>query len=230
MNLLLRKYRQFKKQAFYASLIRKNELCFDIGANVGAKSRIFLSTGAKVIAFEPQSTCLKQLAQINNPNFNFYSIAVGATNKTRELHLSNYSELATLSDEFMEAHRSPDVYWNASEKVMVKSLNHLIEEFGLPDFCKIDVEGYELEIISALTYQIPLIEIEFTGKLLGDTIKIIGLLSNSLYCFNYTRNEQPKFELTHWVTAQEMIKLLNNLPKDRLHGNLFCQLQRSSNP
>lgn len=230
IRLFLKRYRQFKNRAFYAKLIRAGDLCFDIGANIGSKSKIFLALGARVIAFEPQSACLKKLASIKNPDFSFHAIAVGARNEIRQLHLSNHSEVATLSDQFIEAHRSAQVYWDTSEKVIVQSLDHLMEEFGLADFCKIDVEGYELEIISALTHQIPLIELEFTGKLLDDTFKIIELLSESPYRFNYTRNEKPKFELTHWVTAQEISKLLTDLPKDRLHGNLFCQLQRSSNP
>lgn len=224
IRLFLKRYHQFKNRAFYARLIRPGDLCFDIGANIGSKSKVFLAAGARVIAFEPQSACLKELAAIKNPDFSFHAIAVGARDEIRQLRLSHYSEVATLSDEFIEAHRTADVYWATSEKVFVRSLSHLIEEFGLPDFCKIDVEGFELEIMAALKHTLPLIELEFTGKLLHDTLKIIDLLNDRTYRFNYALNEQPKLELSHWVTAEEIAELLADLPRQKLHGNLFCRL------
>ncbi len=50
-----------KRKYFYSKLIKKNDLCFDIGANIGTKSKLFLSLGAKVIAFEPQQLCSQSL-------------------------------------------------------------------------------------------------------------------------------------------------------------------------
>lgn len=43
------------KMAFYGQLIRPGNLVFDVGANMGNRSKIFLRLGAKVVAFEPQS-------------------------------------------------------------------------------------------------------------------------------------------------------------------------------
>lgn len=218
-------YHQFKSKRFYARLIKKNDLCFDIGANIGSKSKLFLSNGAKVIAFEPQSACIEILSKIKNPNFSFYSFAVGSANEVRELHLSNHSEVATLSDKFIEAYHSDHVYWNTQEKVTVKTLDHLISEFGLPDYCKIDVEGYELEILSQLSHKIPMIEFEFTEKFISDTLEIIDHLSVYDYRYNYILNEQPLFQLNDWVDAAEIKRRISALPKKKLHGNLFCKLQ-----
>ena len=39
---------------FYSELIKKDDLCFDIGANYGNRSEVFIKLGAKVVAFEPQ--------------------------------------------------------------------------------------------------------------------------------------------------------------------------------
>ena len=47
-----------KIMAFYSPFIKKNDLCFDIGANVGRKTDIFLKLGARVIAVEPQPECI----------------------------------------------------------------------------------------------------------------------------------------------------------------------------
>ena len=50
-----------KRYNFYSELIKKNDLCFDIGANYGNRSEVFLKLGAKVVAFEPQPKPLKFL-------------------------------------------------------------------------------------------------------------------------------------------------------------------------
>src|SRR6187401_2709966 len=45
----------------YRRMLPRGSLCFDVGANVGAKSLSMLATGAKVVAFEPQPDCVKEL-------------------------------------------------------------------------------------------------------------------------------------------------------------------------
>lgn len=213
----------YKNRKFYSKLINQNDLCFDIGANKGEKSKLFLNIGAKVIAFEPQSSCHTYLKQIHHKNFEYLPIAVGANNETKELHLANHIEVATLSNEFIAYFKNDSLFWNGLEKVNVKKLDDLIKQYGIPDFCKIDVEGYELEILTNLNHTLPLIEFEFTGGFISNTIKIIELLNQSNTVYNFNLNEQPKFELNHWISNTKMISIVKNLSTDRLHGNIFVK-------
>ncbi|PIA79390.1 hypothetical protein BFR04_00625 [Gaetbulibacter sp. 4G1] len=214
---------KIKEKKFYSQFVNKNDLCFDIGANIGKKSRILLACNGRVIAFEPQSGCLEHLSKINHPKFTFHPFAVGSKNKKGKLYLSNYSEVATLSSKFIEHYTTEKVYWNKEEVVEIKSLDFLIKKYGFPNFCKIDVEGYELKIITNLTHNIPIIEFEFTEKFKKDTIKIIRYLEEKNYTFNYTLNEQLKFQMKNWVFGHEMKDIVNKLPSKNLHGNLFCR-------
>ena len=232
MNLVNKIYkiifaRKIKKKdlEFYSNLISSEDLCFDIGSNVGIKSKIMLSIGANVIAFEPQKSCHLDLEKLKqkNGNFNYLPYAVGSKNKFKKLYLGNYSEVATLSKKFIKNYTSEKVYWNNHEMVEVKSLNYLIETYGLPKYCKIDVEGYEFEILSNLNYQIPIIEFEFTGKLIVEAYKIIDLFKNKNIEFNYTLNENHDFHLKKWVNGLEIKKIIKDLPIKNLHGNLFCK-------
>lgn len=217
--------RRYRNKKFYSKLIRDGDLCFDIGANLGAKSKLFLSLGGRVIAFEPQTACKEALEQISvqYPNFEFYPFAVGEKNEQKELHLANHVEVATLSSEFIDYFQCEDIYWNKTEIVEVKTLNSLIEIYGNPDFCKIDVEGFEWQILSKLTHPIPLIEFEFTGGFIENTVKIIEYTAGEKVMFNFIMNENLKFQLKSWVSGADMIRIIQSLPKNRLHGNIYIK-------
>lgn len=225
MKVLIKKIfnKLFNQKKFYKNLIKKNDLCFDIGANIGIKSKIFLGLNAKVIAFEPQSKCFKSLEQINNSRFQFHPYGVGSKNQTKQLHLANHIEVATFSNKMIDFYTTENLKWENNEEVIVKKLDTLIEKFGIPDFCKIDAEGYEFEILSELSYTIPMIEFEFNEAFINETIKIITILNKENTLFNYNLNEKPKFELKNWVDAHLMIKIIHNLPHNKLHGNIFVK-------
>ena len=54
----------FNREVVLKSLIDKaNPVIFDVGANVGSRSKLFLSIGAKVVAFEPQPELCEHLKQ-----------------------------------------------------------------------------------------------------------------------------------------------------------------------
>jgi len=215
----------YRNKRFYAQFIGRGDLCFDIGANIGTKSQLFLSLGAKVIAFEPQSNCREKLQNLkdNNADFTFYPYAVGSENEEKELFLANHIEVATLSDKFVDYFTCDEIYWNQKEKVPVKKLDSLIEIYGLPHYCKIDVEGYEGEILLLLTHKIPLIEFEFTGGFITETIKIIAHLEAENVTFNYILNEHLKWPQKKWLTADELTNIIKSLPVNRLHGNIFVK-------
>ena len=46
-------------------------------------------------------------------------------------------------------------------QISVTTLDALIDEFGAPAFCKIDVEGMEAEILQGLSSALPLIAFEY---------------------------------------------------------------------
>ncbi|WP_284653712.1 FkbM family methyltransferase [Flavobacterium terrisoli] len=216
---------QYKNKKFYAQFIGKGDLCFDIGANIGVKSKLFLSLGANVIAFEPQTACRKSLEKLKKEYslFDYYPIAVGAENEEKELFLANHTEVATLSQAFINYFSGEEIQWNAKETVTVKKLEYLIDTFGLPNYCKIDVEGYEFDILSHLKSKIPIVEFEFTGGFITETMKIISLLDHDNARFNYILNEHLKLQLKDWCTGEEMKNIIQRLPIERLHGNIFVK-------
>jgi 16S rRNA A1518/A1519 N6-dimethyltransferase RsmA/KsgA/DIM1 with predicted DNA glycosylase/AP lyase activity len=50
-----------KALELYSSFVKKGSLVFDVGANEGNRTAIFLELGAKVVAVEPQAECIAKL-------------------------------------------------------------------------------------------------------------------------------------------------------------------------
>lgn len=185
----------------YRSLIAPDALCFDVGANVGEKSEALLEAGARVVAFEPNPLVLPELkARCAHKNWTVLPTAVGsaagvATLYVREAHV-NSSLLASAAPEAVATYQVP-----------VLTLDAAIQRFGRPAFCKIDVEGWELEVLRGLTQSIPLISFEFQ---LGDR----GIQS-TLACLrrleefgaarvNLTPADNPTFHFTEWMPLPQL--------------------------
>lgn len=217
--------KSYNLKKFYAKLIDKNELCFDIGANIGKKSKILLDIGARVVAFEPQKSCISKLTQLKSKynNFHFESLALDNKVGKNILTLSNYSEIATLSSNFVNIYKNKDINWIEEEEVKTITINKAIEQFGLPFYCKVDVEGYEFEILSTLKHKISLIEFEVVAGFQEKAIQIINILNRENTLFNFTLNEQPYFKSKNWIKADEMVKVVHAFPKSSLHANIFVK-------
>jgi hypothetical protein len=91
-----------------------------------------------------------------------------------------------------------DATFNIHLPVDVITFDSAIEDFGAPDYCKIDVEGWEYEVLSSLNISIPLVsfeyhlskrELEMTRKCID---KINGLAPNSIEV-NIARPETTDF-------------------------------------
>lgn len=205
---------------FYGLFVSKDSLVFDIGANEGYHTRYFLALGASVIAVEPIPACAENLRQIYlKDRVTVVPCAVGDKASTAELHISSQATLSTLSDEWMRsAQSSPrfkDVSWQETTRVAVITLDSLIEKYGVPDFVKIDVEGFEAKVLDGLTKMPPALCFEFNSEYLEATIACLQkpcFLNKAK--FNYITGEPGGAPLlAQWVSADEMISVM----KTRFH-------------
>ena len=80
-------------------------------------------------------------------------------------------------------------------------------------FIKIDVEGYESEVLSGLTKKVKFISFEYTvpeqtDKALDCLQKLIKI-NPDLKC-NFSVGESMKLEKQEWLTAQEMLSFVSS--------------------
>ena len=153
---------------FYAQFIRPGDLCFDIGAHVGSRIGAWSRLGARVVAVEPQASLMRLLRHWYGkaPNVVLLEQALGSVPGRQVMHVSHRTPtLTTLSDEWLaKVSRAPTfagTRWDSSVVVPVTTLDELIGRYGRPTFCKIDVEGYELEVLKGLSQPVPALSFEY---------------------------------------------------------------------
>ena len=201
---------------FYREFIEPNDLVFDVGANMGNRTKLFLSLDANVVAFEPPKKCSDYLKTIlkKEPNFTLIEAALGEKEGESEMLISSAHTISTLSQHWVKATtqsgRFSDYEWSQKQYVQITTLDWAIKKFGVPSFIKIDVEGYELEVLSGLTNSINCLSIEFSAEHIENTYKYIEYLTSlsNKVSFQYSSGESLAFLLPTWVSAKEIKKTL----------------------
>lgn len=152
------------------------KLVFDIGANIGSTVEQFTLISSKVICFEPNPTLANQLrSRFENLSVVVDERAVSNKNGTQIFKISNANTISTLSEDWINNSRFTGSYnWNTHVQVETVTLDSIVEQYGEPDYIKIDVEGYEFEVLTSFT----------------------KLLPNTLFSFEWAEEQKSKIEST----------------------------------
>ena len=206
-----------KRFEFYSQIVSKGNFCFDIGANYGNRTEIFLMLSCKVLAAEPQPDVVIFLKNKFRDRIILIPKAVGSNICKSKMLISADSPLSSLSTEWVsevKKNRFNHVEWDKSIEVDVTTLDELIKNYGKPDFCKIDVEGYELEVLKGLTQSVSLLSFEYTIPEFTDkAIECLNYLSTlGDYKCNYSSGESLKFGMDNWLSPSDFIPYLQKLP------------------
>ncbi|MBN1293549.1 MAG: FkbM family methyltransferase [Candidatus Latescibacteria bacterium] len=214
---------------FYSRFISKGDLCFDIGANLGNRVEVFLKLGAYVIAVEPQRSCVLKLHKKfgANPDVIIIPKALGESEGSAELLVSDASTISSLSKEWIEqvkaSGRFSTYQWNKSENVTITTFDKLIENYGVPVFAKIDVEGFESKVISGLSQPAKVISFEFTPEFIKSAVDSIKHLTTlGKVSFNYSLGETMTLVLSEWTSGEEMITILISLREKMVFGDVYA--------
>ena len=201
-----------KQTRFYELFIRPGDLCFDIGANVGLKTGIFLKLGAKVVALEPQASCISILQDRFAGKATILQKGAGAKHEVKEFYIADNSVLSSFSKNWVNELADTRFSGNKVEsvqKVEVVTLDSLIETYGTPQFIKIDVEGFEPEVMRGLSKPFRFLSFEYAVPEKKDEAlaSLVQLQKEypQLKC-NYAIGNENQLAMKEWIGIQEMIQ------------------------
>lgn len=202
--------RQRQLRRLYRAFVAHGDLVFDVGAHVGDRTRAFHALGARVVALEPQPAVRRWLCRFTRalPGVTVRPEALGATPGEATLATSpGNPSIASMSAAWRTAVSSGNpgfrgVVWSRRTSVPVTTLDALIAQYGEPVFCKIDVEGYEPEVLAGLSRPLPALSFEFVAGSLDDARRCLTQLQAlGHYEFNVVPGEQRRFLWSHWHSA-----------------------------
>ena len=190
--------------AFYKQFIKPNDLVFDVGANIGNRTEVFLKCEANVVAVEPQPECIETLQNKFNKNVTIEQVGLSDMEGELEMYLASDTTVSTFDSDYIKDTKAKFKYtqWNKTIKVKVTTLENLITKYGIPKFCKIDVEGFELQVLKGLRSTVPYISIEYAvperKQAMMDCIEQLNRLSPDGK-FNYSIEESMNWALQTWM-------------------------------
>ncbi len=217
---------------FYRQFVRPGALSFDIGAHLGSRSRAFLDLGARVVALEPQPACVAYLQKRwgGERRFTLVPKAIGARPGSAGLYINRINPtISTLAPAAwrtaMAAAAAQHEHWDHRVEVEVSTLDRLIEEYGMPDFCKIDVEGFEAQALAGLSHPLPALSFEFISfDAAGALACLRRLTALGVYRFNWSLRERLCLERPTWVHAPRVEQMLGGLGSSIVSGDIYARL------
>lgn len=182
--------REERSMALFKRILKAGDLCIEVGGHIGFISLYFkkLVGDGRVIVFEPGKNNLPYLrANVESLGIEIVTKAVGARGGKASMYLENLTgQNNSLVPEFggLKANADAANLDISIEEMEVEliSLDKFCDQEDLaPDLIKIDVEGYELEVLrgmlNVLKTKRPMIMIEVQA----DHSAIFELLANAGY-------------------------------------------------
>lgn len=230
---------QSKMRDFYRALIKSGQLISDIGANVGVLSAAFASLGARVVAVEPNADCVRHIhLSYRDKQIEVLQAAVGARNGVAVLNVSHDRDVrSSVSDDWMKTMSGQDEsyqgIWSRQNVVPMLTLDSIVDHFGKPDFIKVDVEGFEEKVLSALSAQPALLSFEFTAAFLAPGLRRLDLQlfqEGSTFNFAYNRDwgYPENLEQGTWLNKEELKKALLAIEGSDRQGDIFIKAPEST--
>jgi FkbM family methyltransferase len=209
-NKVITVFKKSERKEFYSEFIKSGDLVFDVGANKGNRTVIFLELGAKVVAVEPQKECYEHLNKRFGDKIDLIKLGLGEKESTATMYVSGSTLISSFSKDHvdvMKEDRFKGADWGDTLEIQMTTMDVLIEKYGTPAFCKIDVEGYEYDVLKGLSKPLKGLSLEYivpeNTQVLVDCLKHLAGLG-SIEC-NFSYGESMKYNLPKWKTGQEMI-------------------------
>lgn len=153
---------------------------FDIGANKGLYTDANRNKYDICVLVEANPELAQQLQEKYNNDSGIQIVnAIASKNASETFYISNADTISTSDIDWVKAGRFTSTHqWIPVQGIPTVSLDSLISKYGTPELIKIDVEGYEYNVLQSLTQKVPILCFEWAEE------KKVEILLSIQYLFS----------------------------------------------
>ena len=195
---------------------------YDIGANRGLYADANMQKYDELILVDANAALCEGLRNKyrGNPNVKIVQALI-SKNKDAVFFICPQADTISTADvQWMTSSRFSNTYtWiPATNQVPVKTLDELLQEYGPASFIKIDVEGYELNVLSSLTHNPCPLNFEWADEKQEEMIQTLEHLFGLGYrrfFIQYRDDYDVEVQEDEWVSYDEVLKQVRSFNPQR---------------
>jgi FkbM family methyltransferase len=226
--------RRRRMTRLYGQFLGPGDVGFDIGAHVGSRVGAWRKLGARVVAVEPQPDCLRVLRLFygRDRDVTIVPQAVGAKAGRARLAVSSATPtVSSMSQDWIESvttdHRFSRIRWDSAVEVEVVTLDDLIARYGMPAFVKVDVEGFEFDVLAGLSHPVPALSFEYLPPAHDAALAVLDSVQQlGEYRYNYSPIETMRLASDEWLDAAALAGLLDRYRPLGRSGDVYAKLRQ----
>lgn len=203
------------------------DVIFDVGANIGHKTDVFLRLGAQVVAIDPdrsnQDTLRQKFLSLRLCKKAVVIVGKAVSDRTGVATMwvdAPGSGKNTLNRKWVDTLRrdasrfGSALDFGGTEEVETTTLDDVIQSHGAPFYIKIDVEGHEANVLRGLHSPVPYVSFEVNlPEFKPEACQCVELLDGIRAGgqFNYAADCRRGLGVAQWLSKEEFVYVLNSI-------------------